>query len=233
MSKILRLLFRFETEYGGTPHFISGNALRHALSVQVDTSIGIFTKNLTLTQPKTYEEFFSYRTKNYFFHPYFELWFDKRRQRRAYRYFFLPEAVTFDIVNPPENFIELLKDKELIQLGGNRNCGFGMVSLQDSIEIDVDQLQFPDQASHLTLLSPSLVMPPYVERYKCRHMEMRIWNHNKANLLQVIAPGQFFRIKAGKSIPAIAKKGILRKGLFGQFGFGEFMVHNWKKEALA
>jgi hypothetical protein len=56
---------------------------------------------------------------------------------------------------------------------------------------------------------------------------------NKPNVLQVIAPGQFFRIKAGKSIPTIAKKGLLKKGLFGQFGFGEFMVHNWKKEAFA
>jgi len=230
MPKIIRLLFRFETEYGSNPQFISGNALRHALSLQVNTSIGIFTNTHLLSQPKTYEEFFSYRIKKCFLPPYFEIWYDKRNYKRAYRYFFFPIAVTFDILNPPENLIDLIREKELIQLGGNRNCGFGMVTLQDYIEIDLDQLQYPEKASHLTLLSPSIMIPPYVERYKCRHILITIWNHNKANMINVIAPGQFFRIKAGKSIPTIAKKGVMRKGLFGQFGFGEFMVHNWTKE---
>jgi hypothetical protein len=138
--------------------------------------------------------------------------------------------VTFDILNPPENLIEFIQNKELIQLGGNRNCGFGIVNLRDYIEIDIDQLQFPDHGSHLTLISPSLVIPPFVERYKCRYMLMTIWNHNKANVVNVIAPGQFFRIKAGKSIQSIAKKGLIRKGLFGQFGFGEFIVQDWKNQ---
>ena len=230
MPKIIRLLFRFESEYSSDPQFISGNALRHALSSQLNTSVGIFTRSALLDQPKTYEEFFAYRTKKCFLHPYFELWYDKRNHRRAFRYFFLPEAVTFDVLNPPENLIELIQGKEFIQFGGNRNCGFGMVRLQDSIEINVDQLQFPDRASHLTFLSPSIVVPPYVERYKCRYMPTTIWNHAKANVIQVIAPGQFFRIKPGKSVSTVARKGLLRKGLFGQFGFGEFMVHNWNKQ---
>jgi len=230
MSKIVRLLFRFETEYGGDPRFISGNAFRHAISMQVNTSFGIFTNKLLLNPPKTYQEFFSFRTPKYFLHPYFELWYDKRLQKRAYRYFFLPEAVTFDILNPPENFIEYIKEKELIQLGRNRNCGFGIIDLQDYIEIAIDQLELPDQASHLTLISPALIFPSYVYHYNCRYIGLEIWNHNKRNIIQAIAPGQFFRIKGEKSIPNIAQRGILRKGLLGQFGLGEFVVHNWKRE---
>ena len=51
----------------------------------------------------------------------------------------------------------------------------------------------------------------------------------KVNQVKVVAPGQFFRIKPEKNIQIIAKRGILRKVLFGQFGFGEFMVHDWNK----
>ena len=224
----MRLLFKFETEYSGSALHIPGNALRHALSLQVNTSVGIFTNTPHLNLPKTYQDFFLFRTKKCFLHPYFELWYDKRHSKRAYRYFFLPEFVSFDLLDPPENLIEIIEKREVIQLGGNRNCGFGVVTLQNYLEIEVEQLQFPEQASHLTLLSPSLVIPPFVERYFCRHMEIEMWNHNKNNLLKVIAPGQFFRIKPGRSIPAIARKGLLRKTLFGQFGFGEFTVHNWK-----
>ena len=156
--------------------------------------------------------------------------FDQRQQKRAYRYFFLPEAVSFDILNPPENFIEDIKETELIQLGRSRNSGFGIVALQDYIEIDVDQLEWPDQASHLTLISPTVTIPSFVARYDCRYTEMQIWNYNKLNAVKVIAPGQFFRIKAGKSIPSIARRGMMRKGLLGQFGLGEFVVHDWKRE---
>ncbi|MFX0133509.1 MAG: hypothetical protein ACFFDN_07695, partial [Candidatus Hodarchaeota archaeon] len=42
-NKILRLLFQFLSEYKGSPLYITGNALRHALSRQINTSFGFFT----------------------------------------------------------------------------------------------------------------------------------------------------------------------------------------------
>ena len=228
MANILRLLFKFESEYVGSPQYIPGNSLRHALSLQLDTSVGIFTTSATLVQPQTYYEYFIPRTKKCFLHPHFELWWDQVRYRRAYRCFFLPAFVTFDIISPPENIIGYIKEKELIQFGGKRNSGCGIVTLQDYREIDLPALMLPDIATHLTLLSPSVFLPPFVEPYACRHKYVKLWNHSKVNAVNAIAPGQFFRIKPGKQISRIAKRGILRKMALGQFGFGEFMVHNWR-----
>lgn len=59
--KILRLLFKFLTEYRGNPLFISGNALRHAIKRQIDTSIGSFTNTKNLYYPNSYEDFFKLR----------------------------------------------------------------------------------------------------------------------------------------------------------------------------
>ena len=169
MVKILRLLFTFDGEYMGSPQYISGNAFRHALSLQVNTSIGIFTANSKLPPPKSYSDFFLVRTKKYFLRPYFEIWWDKVHHKQAYRCFFLPQFVTFDVINPPSNLIELIKDKELLQFGGMRNAGFGIVALQDYIEIDLEHLEYPKQASHLTLISPTVFLPSFVNLYDCRH----------------------------------------------------------------
>ncbi|MHA1651365.1 MAG: hypothetical protein ACTSYB_14330 [Candidatus Helarchaeota archaeon] len=227
---ILRLLFRFETEYKGSPLFISGNALRHALSYRVDTSIGIFTNDSTLQLPTSYTEFFSIRTDKCFLHPHFERWWNKVSHRAAFRCFFTPRFVTFDLITPPDeinNIVEHIQNCELIQFGGRRSCGYGIVTLQDYIEIDLRSLEFPEKASHLTLISPLIYLPSFLERYNCRHKLVKIWNHNRVNPVNVIAPGQFFRIKPSKNIQKIALRGILRKNLFGQFGFGEYIVHDW------
>ncbi|NVM53920.1 MAG: hypothetical protein HWN66_09475 [Candidatus Helarchaeota archaeon] len=228
MSKIIRILFKFESEYAGSPQYISGNALRHALSLQVNSSIGIFTAKGKLTKSQSYNDFFLLRTRKYFLRPYFEIWWDKIQQKKAYRCFFLPQFVTFDIINPPENFIKIIKNIELLQLGGMRNVGFGIVSLQDHIEINLDELDYPKKASHLTLISPAIYLPSFVELYDCRHKQVEIWNHNNVNVVNVIAPGQFFRIRNGKNIQSIAKKGILRKAALGKLGLGEYIVHDWK-----
>jgi hypothetical protein len=235
MNTILRLLFRFHTEYRGDPRFIMGNALRHALSLQLDTSIGIFTDSQKLSQPKTYQDFFSIRTKKHFSPIYFELFFDKIQKKRKFRCFFTPSFVTFDCVAPPSDLIEKIQSLELLQLGGARNCGFGAVTLHDSVFIDVDELQFIEEASHLTLVSPMVHMPSIIEKYKWRYEDFILWNNNKSNPIHAVAPGQFFRLKMGLAVEKIAKEGILRRErahrrLLGQFGFGEFILNNWKKE---
>ncbi len=228
MVKILRLLFKFESEYVGSPQYIPGNSLRHALSIQLNTSIGIFTSDAFLSQPRTYYEFFLLRTKKCFLRPNFEVWWDKIHFRRAIRCFFLPLFVSFDLIQPPPNVIDCIQSKELIQFGGKRNTGCGIVTLQDHLEIDLNDFLLPEKASHLILISPSLYLPPFVEGYHCRHKEVQLWNHNQANTVNTVSPGQFFRIKPEKAIPKIARRGILRKMPLGQFGFGEFIVHNWR-----
>ena len=228
MTKILRVLFRFETEYFGPSLHISGNALRHALSLQLNTSVGIFTQEATLAMPGSYPDFFLPRTKKCFLHPYYEKWFDKISHQQAVRYFFTPQYVTFDLIDPPKNIINHIEKAELIQFGGKRNWGFGVVRLQDYLEIDLESLKFPEHASHLTFIAPVVYLPRFAERYNCRHKVIKLWNHNKVNHVRVVAPGQFFRIKEGKDISTIAKRGILRKVLFGHFGLGEYIVHNWK-----
>jgi len=228
MTKVLRLLFKFESEYVGSPQYIPGNSLRHALSLQLNTSVGIFTSDSILALPRTYYEFFLLRTKKCFLLPYFEVWWDKIHFRRAVRCFFLPLFVSFDVIQPPMDLIDCIQIKELIQLGGSRNTGSGIVTLQDHLEIDLDAFTLPEKASHLTLISPALYLPSFVEGYHCRHKHVQLWNHNQVNTVNSIAPGQFFRIKPEKAIPKIAKRGILRKMPLGQFGFGEFIVNDWK-----
>ncbi len=228
MTKLLRLLFGFESEYVGSPQYIPGNSLRHALSVQLNTSVGIFTSDASLSLPRTYYEFFLQRTKKCFLRPNFEVWWDKIHFQRAVRCFFLPSFVSFDVIQPPPNVVDCIQSKEIIQLGGNRNTGCGIVTLQDHLEIDLDTFVFPEKASHLVLISPTIYLPPFVEIYYCRHKQVQLWNHNKANMVNTIAPGQFFRIKPAKVISKIAKQGIVRKTPLGQFGFGEFIVQDWR-----
>lgn len=234
MTELLRLLFKFHSEYSGDTRFVSGNAFRHALSAQVNTSIGIFTDIDRLNPPQTYNEFFIIRTKKCFSFPHFEKFYDWSNQSSSYRYFFTPQYVTFDILEPPPNLLEIIGSLEPFQFGGQRHSGYGAVTLHDSVYIDVDKIPMLINASHLTLISPVVYLPPYVENFDCRREQYNIWNHGRKNQVEIIAPGQFFRIKPGTDLPLIAKRGILRKlksnkALFSQFGFGEFMLNNWTK----
>ncbi|NVM29708.1 MAG: hypothetical protein HWN65_12770 [Candidatus Helarchaeota archaeon] len=235
MTEILRLLFKFESEYKGDPRFIMGNALRHALSLQLDASIGIFTDVYRLSLPRTYQDYFAIRTKKCLLHPHFEFFLDQVRDQRKFRCFFTPQCVTFDVLEPPENLIELIKSVQPFQLGGARNYGFGAVKLRDSLSIDVDELELIEKASHLTLIAPIVHVPSIVEKYHWRHENILLWNNGKSNSVHAVAPGQFFRLKQGVDVQKIAREGILRrekahKRLLGQFGFGEFMLHDWKKQ---
>jgi len=234
MDKILRLLFRFHNEYKGDPRFIMGNALRHALSLQLDTSIGIFTDQKRFLVPQSYQDFFKIRINPSFLHPHFELFLEKIHGHRKFRCFFTPEFVTFDILNPPENLLDVIHSLEPIQLGGARNCGFGAATLHDSLTIDIAKLKFVEDASHFTLIAPMVHMPSMVHKYPWRYETINLWNNGKSNAVQAVAPGQFFRLKSELNIQKIAREGILRKEkshkrLLGQFGFGEFILNNWQK----
>ena len=229
MTKIIRLLFCFESEFAGDSRYISGNALRHALSMQINTSNGSFTTISKLNVPTTHHEFFLPRMQKCFLYPHIEFFWDMRSRQRKYRCFFFPAYVTFDVIDPPDNLIEDIESRDLIQLGGQRNCGFGIISLKCHIEIDLDKLRLPRDGTHLVLLSPLVYFPRFVEKYNCRHEFIQLWNHNRLNNVRVISEGQFFRIKKGCNSETIARRGILRRSLFGKFGFGEFIVHNWKK----
>lgn len=234
MAEILRLLFQFHSEYSGDPRFISGNALRHALSQQVNSSIGIFTDIAHLKTPLSYSDFFHIRTKKYFVFPHFEKFYDWNSCQESYRYFFTPEYVTFDVLDAPNDLVEYIHSLEPLQFGGQRHSGYGAVKLHDSTWIDLDEIIMPAVASHISLISPIIYLPPFVEKFNCRREQLNIWNYSRNNQVEVIAPRQFFRLKPNIEIPKLALNGILRKvkankGLFSQFGFGEFIIHNWRK----
>jgi len=234
MPEILRLLFQFHSEYSGDPRYISGNAFRHALSLQVNTSVGIFTKVSKLNPPRLYYEFFLIRTKKCFMFPHFEKFFNWNTHSEEHRFFFLPQFVTFDVMDPPEDLIDTIHTLEPIQLGGQRHCGFGAVTLSDSLLIDLEEIPMPYKASHLVLIAPTVYPPPYVVPFAFRREYINLWNHGKKNSIEVVAPGQFFRLKPGKDIQKLAMRGIARKvkanhALFSQFGFGEFILYNWKE----
>ncbi len=227
--EVLRLLFQFQTEYRGNPLFISGNAFRHAISRQVDASFGVFTDTKRLSLPKDYAEFFSIRIKKPFLTPNTQSFFSKTERKQKNLIFFTPSAASFDVINPPEGLIEYIKDLPVIQFGGLRNEGLGIVELMDHIFINVEDLTCPEEGTHLTLLSPLLHLPKFIHSYDCRQEYMIFWNNNSKNRIKIISPGQFFRLKDDVNIKKIALKGILRKYLFGKFGFGEFVVNHWPK----
>jgi hypothetical protein len=70
-GRIIRVLFDFQTEYMGNSKYITCNAFRHALSMPIDVSIGIFTDKSRVFLPNSYEEFFEIRTKNPLLRPHF------------------------------------------------------------------------------------------------------------------------------------------------------------------
>lgn len=237
MTELLRLLFQFHSEYAGDPRFISGNAFRHALSRQINTSIGIFTTINQLTMPKTYQDFYRIRTQKCFLFPHFTTFFDRNSGTQSVRYFFTPSYITFDVLEPPADLLETIAALEPLQLGGQRHSGCGMVILRDSLSIEVDELPMPSAASHIVLIAPMVFLPPFIEPYDCRREQLAMWAQGRRNPIKVVAPGQFFRIKSGEDSSIIARKGILRKAkankmLLSQFGFGEFMVQDWKRSEV-
>jgi hypothetical protein len=227
-NKILRLLFEFHTEYLGKIDHLSGNALRHGLSAQVNTSIGIFTELKRLFIPNSYEEFFKIRTTKIEPFQYIHSFFDYDENQRKKIYFYRVPGVTFDILNPPDDFLDYIKDRDPIQFGGGRNRGYGYVTLYDYVWIELDGIELPSKASHITLISPLLHVPHFVHKYKCRKDRVTLFNDGKAYKYEMIPPGQFFRLKEGKDVKKIALKGIMRNGVLGKFGFHEFMVHDWQ-----
>jgi len=229
-NKVLRLLFRFSSEYKGSPLFISGNSLRHAISRQINVSFGSFIEKGYLISPETYDDFFGIRTEKPFLTPHTQLFFSKCEKKKKNLIFFMPSGVTFDVINPSEDLITYIKNLEIIQLGGLRNEGFGIVELIDHVFIDLNDIELPSDGTHITLLSPILYVPKFLESYQCRQENIIFWNNGKKNRLKAISAGQFFRIKKNRTIKKIALIGILRKVLFGQFGFGEFQINNWQKE---
>ncbi len=240
MTRILRLLFKFQTPYKGDIRFITGNAIRHALSPwdgKLDCSIGKFTDTRRLIMPKTYEPFFQRRTEVYLPPHNFETFYNKMKGKDDYRYFSTPECVTFDLIDPPNDLLESLEVREFLQFGGGRNAGFGAAVLHDSLWIDVDQLNLPMNATHLTLIAPILYLPGIIKKYSCRREWLVVWNHGKSNHLRVFGAGQFFRLKEGLDIPRLAREGILRrerrnhKRILSHFGFGEFVLNNFGKGA--
>ena len=130
-------------------------------------------------------------------------------------------------MNPPEKIVDKIEKLPLIQFGAKRNNGQGIVKLVDHLEIEFKDIELPDKASHLTLISPWMYIEKFVHRYDCRYATEIMWNNRKKNILNIIPNGQFFRIKSGKNIQSIARKGLLRKHLFQQFGYGEFVLNDW------
>ncbi len=228
--KVLRLLFGFLSEYVGNPLYISGNAIRHAFHKKINTSVGCFTELRRLDAINSYEAFIKIRIEKPFLIPHTQSFFSKIERKKKHLIYFTPTSITFDIINPPENLINFIKNLNIIQLGGLRNEGFGAVELLDHLLIDLKKIEYPDIGTHVTLISPILYVPKFLETYQCRQEYVIFWNNSKKNRIKIISPGQFFRIKKNKNIKKIAEKGILRKVLFGQFGFGEFFVNNWPKE---
>ncbi|MBD3227996.1 MAG: hypothetical protein GF329_07385 [Candidatus Lokiarchaeota archaeon] len=228
-NKILRILFEFRSEYIGCSKYITGNALRYALSMPISTSIGIFTDYHQVWVPDSYQNFFKIRKKKSFLKPYFYFIWDKYTQKRVRKCFYTPNSVTFDLTNPPEDIIDQIQNLSLIQFGGGRNLGYGTTELIHWVWIDPNFFEYPEDATHITLLSPILYIPSFVHKYACRKEYEIFWNHGKKNKLHIIPPGQFFRIKSGKDIKKISQKGLLKKALLGQFGYGEFFLANWPK----
>jgi len=220
-------LFEFETESLGIPSHVSGNAFRHATSSQVNVSVGIFSSLKPLTQPTSYQDFFTCRLQKISPITHEHSYFDKYERVSKINYFSRFPGITFDIISPPKDYVKYLQNLELIQFGKGRNRGYGLVRLVDALEINIDDIKLPNTATHATLLSPLFYIPKYFEKYNCRKKYQVIWNHGKKKRIQTIPTGQFFRLQKERNVKAIARAGILRKNLFGQFGLGEFLLHNW------
>ncbi|MBD3228818.1 MAG: hypothetical protein GF329_11585 [Candidatus Lokiarchaeota archaeon] len=177
--QILRLLFKFHTEYIGIPDYISGNALRHAISQQINTSIGIFTNQSHLFKPIDFDYYFKIWQEKAFLKPYYNTDWDKYSNSKTIRCFFRPSYATFDVINPPENILNIIREREIIQLGGGRNRGYGLVSLKDWLWINPNNFEYPEDATHITLISPMKKIPKFVHEYDYRWNYEIFWNHGK------------------------------------------------------
>jgi len=226
-AKILRLLFEFETEVLGITPQVSGNAFRHAVSSQVNASYGVYSSLKSLSQPTSYLDFFTPRLQKIMPSTFQHHFFDKYTQTPKVNDFCRVPGITFDIVNPPSDFVKYIKNRDIIQFGSGRNKGYGLSRLVDVLEINLLDLDFPTEATHASLLSPLFYIPNYFVKYNCRMKYQAIWNHQVVKRIKTIPAGQFFRLHKYKNLKKIALAGILRKNLFGQFGFSEFILQNW------
>ena len=228
-NKILRLLFEFQSTLLGVPSFLSGNSFCHATSSPVYASNGVFSEILPLKHPKTYPEFFLMRKQNCILTPQHYYWFSKIEQKQKKNWYVLPPGITFDILNPPHDLIKQLKQK-FIQLGPGRNRGHGIVRLVDYIWINVDDLDLPEEGSHVELYSSLFKIPKFVHEYKCRKTILTFWNNGHKSNMKVISSKQYFRLKDGINIKKVALLGILRKTIHGRHGLGEYQVVTYDKK---
>ena len=220
-------MFEFETEIMGITPTISGNAFRHATHSQINASFGVYSSLKSLTQPTSYQDFFSPRIQKITPAVFQHEFLDKYTHTQRINHFCRVPGITFDIINPPSDYVKYLTNRDLIQFGKARNRAYGLVRLVDALEIDLNDLELPDKATHATLLTPLFYIPKYFEKYKCRITYFPMWNHQTVKRIKVIPAGQFFRLQKNANIKKIARDGLLRKQLFGQFGLSEFKLHDW------
>lgn len=236
-QKILRTIFKFSSPYKGFPNFIQGNMIRHALSLQLKTSIGVFSNLHPLNSPNNYEDLFLIRKQKVPLKP--DRWVRSPRhgEHQDNYYTYWPPAVTFDFIDPPEDILDIIKEKQdqVLQLGGLRNCGLGIISLYDYQWIDLGEISsfLPNEATHITLISSIWAIPRFCHSYRCRYAEIPFWNNGNVSVKRVVAHGQFFRLKEGVNVRKVALKGLLKKTPLGDFGLGEFQIVNWKKSKEA
>ncbi|MHA1271769.1 MAG: hypothetical protein ACTSPY_18425 [Candidatus Helarchaeota archaeon] len=235
--KIMRIFFEFNAPYSGYPLYISGNALRHALSSPFSVSFGKFIDKIPeIPSNLTYKNFFASRINNQFLFPCKIVRRSRFGKTETFMYY-LPRFVTFDIIDENENdfkkILKKIKNKNLLQLGGHRNLGFGFVSFMKSYIFNLDDI-LDDikelKATHAILLSPLVGIPNFFEEYKCRMDKEIFWNNGRKRTVNTIPPGQFFRLKSSVDIKSVAKSGILRDSPMGKFGFGEFYLVDWRKK---
>ena len=225
--KVLRLLFKFLSPYKGNPKYVSGNALRHALSMNVYTSIGIFTNQSKLIRPDNYNQFFQIRTNSSFLDFIIAKKINRYTLKPYLDLIFFPKYIVFDLMRFQDDIIDRIKEKELIQFGGRRNFGYGVVELVDYLYIDLNDIKMPENATHAILISPMLYIPWFFEKYNCRREVEALWNNGIKKNFNIIPKGQFFRLKNSIDIKRIALKGILRKCFGGNVGYGEYYLVNW------
>ncbi|MHA1752627.1 MAG: hypothetical protein ACTSWR_10880 [Candidatus Helarchaeota archaeon] len=229
---ILRLIFEFHAPYKGYPLYISANAFRHMIGMSVNSSFGFFTTS-PLNCPKIYEEYFFEKKVSQLLLPHF--YYRRSRMGNLAKIIpiFFPKYVTFDIFGTEDelkHIINRIKSLKLMQLGGCRNLGYGVVTLHSFFMFKLENIQVPEQGTHAVLISPCSKIPKYFIKYNCRQDKEVLWNNGTKRIITIVPRGQFFRLKPGTNIKIAAIDGILRKyDPLGKIGYGEYIIVNWEK----
>lgn len=214
---ITRLLLGFEAPYVGSPYFITGNALNHAVKKRMDTSFGIFTQHTYLSPVKTYKDFFAPRFEKGIFPS--EIY----QSRTHYICYFFPRFVTFDISGDKRDLFSVGRE---IQLGARRNELNGLCFVKEVALIHLDDLEYPEEVTWATFVSPSAKVPQGFIRHNIRRIEVKFLFGSKPKLYQkLVEQGQTFRIVSEEPIVKICKMGILRVGAGVKIGLGEYYCH--------